>query len=113
MEWTQENVIEFMELYKRKEIIWNPKHPMHFNIIEKQDAWENWKKKSTDPSMGAKKKMENLLSSLRWEKIIKTFLLHVLKTLLRHHSVLYLTLFSTESITPSLEENINIQVLLE
>jgi hypothetical protein len=41
MEWTQENVIEFIELYKRKEIIWNP---MHFNKIEKQDAWEELEK---------------------------------------------------------------------
>jgi len=31
MEWTQESVIEFVKLYKRKEIIWDPKHPIHFN----------------------------------------------------------------------------------
>jgi hypothetical protein len=35
MEWTQENVIEFIELYKRKEIIWDPKHPMNLKNIEK------------------------------------------------------------------------------
>jgi hypothetical protein len=40
MEWTQESVIGFIELYKRKEIIWGLKHPMHFNKIKKQDAWE-------------------------------------------------------------------------
>jgi len=40
MGWTQENVIEFIELYKRKEIIWDPKHRMHFNKSRKQDAWE-------------------------------------------------------------------------
>jgi len=40
MEWNQESAIESMELYKRKEIIWDPKHPMHFNKIRKQDAWE-------------------------------------------------------------------------
>jgi hypothetical protein len=40
MERTQESVIEFIELYKRNEIIWDPKHPMHFNKIRKQDAWE-------------------------------------------------------------------------
>jgi hypothetical protein len=32
MEWTQESVIELIELYKRKEIIWDPKHLMHFNL---------------------------------------------------------------------------------
>jgi hypothetical protein len=33
MEWTQENVVEFIELYKRKE-----KHPMHLTKLKKQDA---------------------------------------------------------------------------
>jgi hypothetical protein len=37
VEWTPENVIELIELYKTKEIIWDP---MHFNKIKKQDAWE-------------------------------------------------------------------------
>ena len=40
MEWTQESVIELIELYKRKRIIWGPKNPMHFNKIRKQDALE-------------------------------------------------------------------------
>jgi hypothetical protein len=116
MEWTQENVIEFIELYKRKEITWDPKHPIHFNKIKKQDAWKEMEKEMNRPVDECKKKMENLLSSLRREKILKTLLLHVLETLLRHHSVLCPTLFSTESIstaTESSEENINIQVLLE
>jgi hypothetical protein len=49
MEWTQENVIEFIELYKRKEIIWDPKHPMHFNKIKKQDAREELGKEMNRP----------------------------------------------------------------
>jgi hypothetical protein len=73
MEWTQENVIEFMELYKRKEIIWNPKHPMHFNKIGKQDAWENWEKKSTDPSMGAKRKWRTYCHLSDGRKLSKSF----------------------------------------
>jgi hypothetical protein len=74
------------------------------------------RKEINRPVDECKKKMENLLSSLRREKIIKTFLLHVLETLLRHHSDLCPTLFSTESITPSTassEENSNMQVHLE
>jgi len=35
MEWTQESVIKLMDLYKRKEILWDPKHPMQFNKIRK------------------------------------------------------------------------------
>jgi len=39
MEWTQKSAIELIKIYKRKEIIWDPKHPMHFNKIRKQEAW--------------------------------------------------------------------------
>jgi hypothetical protein len=53
----------------RKEIIWDPKHPMHFNKIRKQDAWEELGKVMNRPIDECKKKMENLLSSLRREKM--------------------------------------------
>jgi len=69
MEWTQENVIEFIELYKRRDVIWDPKHPMHFNKIRKKDAWEALGKETNRPVDECKKKMENLLSSLRREKM--------------------------------------------
>jgi hypothetical protein len=68
-ECTQESVIELIELYKRKEIIWGPKHPMHFNKIRKQDAWEELGKEMNRPVDECKKKMENLLSSFRREKM--------------------------------------------
>jgi hypothetical protein len=39
MEWTQKRVIKFIEGYKRKEIVWDPKQPLHINKIKKkQDA---------------------------------------------------------------------------
>jgi len=38
--------MEFIELYKRKEIIWDIKHPMHCNKIRKQDAWEEMGKRN-------------------------------------------------------------------
>ena len=69
MEWTQESVVELIELYKRKEIIWDPKHPIHFNKIRKQDAWEELGKVMNKPIDECKKKMGNLLSSLRWKKM--------------------------------------------
>jgi hypothetical protein len=40
MEWTEETVTEFIEIYKGKEIIWEPKHPLNFNKIRNRDAWE-------------------------------------------------------------------------
>ena len=66
MVWTQERVIELTELYKRKEIILDPKHPMHFNKIRKQDAWEELGKEMNRLVDECKK---NLLSSLRREKM--------------------------------------------
>jgi hypothetical protein len=69
MEWTEGSVIKSIESYKRKEIMWDPKHPMHFNKIRKQDAWEELGKEMNRPIDEYKKKMENLLSSLRREKM--------------------------------------------
>jgi hypothetical protein len=69
MEWSQESVIELIELYRRKQIIWDPKQPMHFNKIGKQDTWEELGKEMSRPVDEYKKKMENLLSSLRREKM--------------------------------------------
>jgi hypothetical protein len=56
MEWTQKSVIELIELNKRNEITWDPKNPMHFNKIRKQDAWEELGKGMNRPSMSAKRK---------------------------------------------------------
>jgi hypothetical protein len=69
MEWTRESVMELIELYKRKDIIWDPKHPMHFNKIRRQEAWEELGEEMNRPVDECKKKMENLLSSLRREKM--------------------------------------------
>jgi hypothetical protein len=40
MEWSQETIIQFIDEYKKRAIIWDPKHPLHFNKVRKQDAWE-------------------------------------------------------------------------
>jgi hypothetical protein len=69
MEWTQESVIDFIERYETKEIIWDPKHPMHFNKVKKQGAWEELGKEMNRSVDEIKKKMEILLSSLRREKM--------------------------------------------
>jgi len=42
---------------------------MHFNKIRKQDAWEELGKEMNRPVDEFKKKTENLLSSLRREKM--------------------------------------------
>jgi len=66
MAWTKESAIELIELYKREEIIWDP---MHFYKIRKQDAWEELGKEMNRPVDECKQKMQNLLSSLRRQKM--------------------------------------------
>jgi hypothetical protein len=63
MEWILDNVTEFIELYKRKEI-WDRKHPMHFNKIKKkQDAWKEMGKEINRAVNECKKKTEIIMSS--------------------------------------------------
>jgi len=47
MKWTLESVTEFVELYTRKEITCDSKHPMHFNKIPKKKKMHGrkWGKK--------------------------------------------------------------------
>jgi hypothetical protein len=46
------------QTFKRKEIIWDPKHPMHFNKIKKQYAWEELGKEMNRLIDECKMKME-------------------------------------------------------
>jgi hypothetical protein len=54
MEWTQESVLEFIELSKRKEVIWEPKHPIHCNKVKKQSAWGELAREMKRPVDGCK-----------------------------------------------------------
>lgn len=38
-DWTNENVLKLIEIYRSKEIIWNPTNKNNFNKILKNDAW--------------------------------------------------------------------------
>jgi len=42
---------------------------MHFYKIREQEAWEELEKEMNRPVDECKKKMENLLSFLQWEKM--------------------------------------------
>lgn len=68
MEWTQENTLHFIELYRRKEVLWNPGHPRYYNKISKNDAWNELGAEMNTTGDECKKKMMSLLSSLRREK---------------------------------------------
>lgn len=68
MEWSEENTLRFIDLYKNKEVLWNAKHPSHFNRVRRNDAWEEVASELKINVKACKKKMDVLLSSLRREK---------------------------------------------
>jgi hypothetical protein len=67
MEWTKANTLHFTELYRSKEMLWNAKHPRHFNKILRNDAWEELASKLNKTAEEFRKKMTGLLASLRRE----------------------------------------------
>lgn len=72
MEWNKEEVINFIEIYRKYELLWDPKHRDHYNKILKQDAWEEIAKEVNRSVDECKKKMEYLLAALRREKMKMT-----------------------------------------
>ncbi|CAG9771224.1 unnamed protein product [Ceutorhynchus assimilis] len=68
MEWTEDSVLEFIEIYRGKEILWNNKHPRYFNKIQKNDAWEDVARSVGATIDECKKKISALQSALRREK---------------------------------------------
>lgn len=68
MEWTEEVVLNFIEIYRGKENLWNPNHPKFYNKVQKNDAWEDVAKSVGTTADDCKKKINSLLSALRREK---------------------------------------------
>ncbi|CAK1543826.1 unnamed protein product [Leptosia nina] len=67
MSWSNDSVLEFIELYKSEEILWNPKHPSYKNRCQVSKAWErirnNFGVRCSVTDL--KKKKESLLTSYR------------------------------------------------
>lgn len=68
MEWTREKTLYFIDMYRKKDVLWDPKHPRYFNKICKNDAWEELASELQTTADECRKKMTGLLSSLRREK---------------------------------------------
>ncbi|XP_068625177.1 uncharacterized protein [Battus philenor] len=67
MAWTNDTVIEFLNLYRREQILWDPKDPLHRNRSEISAAWNRIQ---TSFSLNCsvtdlKKKKESLMTSFR------------------------------------------------
>lgn len=65
--WTNDTVLEFLELYRREQHLWDPKHPLHRNRTEVTEAWNRIQASlSMHCSVtDLKKKKESLMTSFR------------------------------------------------
>lgn len=67
MEWSNEVVLEFLDLYAEEPIIWFSKHPNHKNRNAVQDAWKRIEEKIsiTCSTKDLKKKKDSLMATFR------------------------------------------------
>lgn len=68
MEWNEESTLLLIETYRNYEILWDTKHPLYYNKIRKNDAWEEVAKQLGTTDEACKKKMTSVLATLRREK---------------------------------------------
>lgn len=67
MEWSNETILEFLDLYEHEPVIWHPSHSLHKNRNDIYDAWKKIQEKmSVRYSItDLKRKKESLMSSFR------------------------------------------------
>lgn len=68
MEWSQNVVLLLLEEYQKREILWKPRHPLFYNTIKKEDAWQEVAEIVNVEVQEIKKKIESLKGSFRREK---------------------------------------------
>ncbi|XP_072929368.1 uncharacterized protein [Epargyreus clarus] len=72
MSWTNDVVLEFLDLYRQEQLLWDPKHPLHRNRSEVTDAWHRIQStlSITCSITDLKRKKESLMTSFRmhWNK---------------------------------------------
>jgi len=68
MDWDNEKVLELIDCYKNKTVLWFPKDPKYYNKIAKSDAWDDLAKQMKTTTDECKKKMISLNASFRGEK---------------------------------------------
>lgn len=68
-EWDEGKIVNLIELYREREIIWNPKDKDYYKKHSKLDAWEEIGTAMGIPAEDCKRKMLNVWSSWRREMI--------------------------------------------
>lgn len=67
--WTNDNVLEFIDLYRRERALWDPKHPQCRNRNEISEAWQRIQSCLSICGCSIsdlKKKKESLMTSFRF-----------------------------------------------
>lgn len=71
MEWSNELILEFLDLYKNEPVIWNPSHNLNKNRNDHHDAWKRIQEQLLDRTNvtcsinDLKKKKDSLMASYR------------------------------------------------
>lgn len=66
--WSNEKTLQFIELYRDKSVLWDPKNSNYYNKFSKNNAWEELATVMAIESGDCKLKINSLQSSLRREK---------------------------------------------
>ncbi|GAB6018448.1 hypothetical protein CHUAL_000153 [Chamberlinius hualienensis] len=70
--WTHEKTVEFIDLFKESQCLWNPQHPQFKDTTSKNVAWEDLSQAVGCDSIEARRKMKNLQGQFsREEKKLK------------------------------------------
>lgn len=69
-DWTEDECLQLIELYKSKALLWDPKHPKYFKKNLKEESWREiaCALGSDRSDVDCKNKIVSLLSSYRREK---------------------------------------------
>lgn len=66
--WSEEKVLQLIEVYRSKEILWNPQHENFYKKHLKEDAWMEIANLMETTQEKCYSKMISILSSYRREK---------------------------------------------
>ncbi|CAK9820686.1 hypothetical protein ANTPLA_LOCUS10770 [Anthophora plagiata] len=77
MDWTRDMGFALVNVYKNKEVLWNPQHCEYHQKNKRNDSWQEVADelsaiiKKPVPALECKRKMDTFLSSFRRERVKK------------------------------------------
>lgn len=68
MEWSNEEMLQLIDEYRLRPVLWDPTHNLFKNRNKKEDAWKDLAKLFKTDTVEIKRKINSLLASFRREK---------------------------------------------